>query len=261
MFLALVNSLIAYEHSFVIVIASYNNATWYQKNLDSVFNQTYQKYRIIYTDDCSTDGTGSLVQAYIHKRGMRSRVRYKGNTARCGHLCNQYEAIHSCRNNEIVVILDGDDWFAHDHVLKDLNALYANFDVWLTYGQFKEFSTGKIGYCKPIPHDVLMAGTIRSYRPWILGHARTFYAGLFKRIRLDDLLYNGRFFPMAADVATMIPMVEMAREKVCFVPDVLYIHNDCNPLNFKKVWRMQAFYELIIRRKSCYDPLAQFCID
>ncbi len=50
------------ENRFVIVIPSNNNKDWYQKNLDSVFNQRYLNYRVIYIDDGSTDNTGTLVE-------------------------------------------------------------------------------------------------------------------------------------------------------------------------------------------------------
>ena len=58
----------------VITIASYNNKDWYKKNLDSVFSQNYQNYRIIYTDDCSLDGTGDLVAEYVREKGQENRV-------------------------------------------------------------------------------------------------------------------------------------------------------------------------------------------
>ncbi len=48
------------EKPFVFIIASYNNSEWYKNNLDSVFAQDYENYRIIYIDDASPDGTGHL---------------------------------------------------------------------------------------------------------------------------------------------------------------------------------------------------------
>ena len=56
------------EHPLVVIIPSYNNAQWYKKNLDSVFNQRYSNYRIIYLDDASTDQTGYLVEKYIQEK-------------------------------------------------------------------------------------------------------------------------------------------------------------------------------------------------
>lgn len=249
---------VATQKPFVILIASYNNAQWFERNLASVFAQKYDNYRVIYIDDCSTDGTGQLVEDYIRDQKQSDWVTIEHNPQRLGHLCNQHTAIGTCKDDEIIIILDGDDWFFHDHVLERLNQIYQDPNVWLTYGQFKELSDDSIGYCQPIPESVLQAHAVRAHKPWVFGHVRTFYAGLFKRIKKEDLFYNNTFFPMAADVATMIPMAEMAGERIRFIKDVLYVHNDRNPLNLKKVFYMQAFYELVIRRRKPYDQLAFF---
>ena len=52
------------NHNFVFIIPSYNNEKYYKKNLDSVINQTYKNWRIIYIDDASTDNTFELVKKY-----------------------------------------------------------------------------------------------------------------------------------------------------------------------------------------------------
>ncbi len=41
------------EKHMVIVTASYKNAQWYAWNLDSVFDQKYENWHLIYVDDCS----------------------------------------------------------------------------------------------------------------------------------------------------------------------------------------------------------------
>ena len=54
----------------------------------------------------------------------------------------------------------------------------------------------------------------------------------------------------------MLPMVEMAREHAFFVPEILYIYNEENPLMDCKVNReKQLFYDKYIRSKPCYDKL------
>ena len=44
-------------------------------------------------------------------------------------------------------------------------------------------------------------------------HLRTFYAWLFKKINLEDLLLDGEFFKMTGDQAILYPMIEMAGER------------------------------------------------
>ncbi len=242
----------AFEHKpFAIITASYNNATWYKQNLDSVFCQEYDNWRMIYIDDCSCDGTGQAVQEYIKQCKQEYRVTFIQNDKRQRHLANQYAAIHACANREIIVILDGDDWLAHNHVLEYVNNVYQDQNVWLTYGQFREFNNNSIGYCRQVQASMIENNNIRQH-PWVFGHLRTFYAGLFKLIKEEDLKYNGAFFSMAADVATMIPMAEMAGNRIRFIEDVLYIHNDTNPLCLQKAWPMQTFLKQVIRNRPKY---------
>ena len=122
------------ERRIVIVIASYNNKQWYKRNLDSIFAQEYENYLVIYTDDCSPDGTYELVKSYIKEKGQEHRVILIHNTERRRALANIYTIVHSCKNTDIIAILDGDDWFAHNLVLARVNQEYKDPNVWLTYG-------------------------------------------------------------------------------------------------------------------------------
>lgn len=223
----------------MIVTASYNNKQWYEWQLGSVFAQKYDNFRLIYIDDCSQDGTGDLVEQWIKDNRVEDRVTLIRNKTRREHLANQYDAIHNYTDSDdIIVICDGDDWFYFDGVLQRVNEAYQN-GAWITYGQFWYWKKDRKGFCREVPKDVLMDGTIRQFRPWRTSHLRTFYSGLFKKIKVDDLLYENKFFPMSADVAAMLPMLEMAAERAVFIPDVLYIYNDGNSLNFYHDHRLE----------------------
>jgi len=58
------------ENKFVIIIPSFNNKIWLQRNLDSVVCQHYENFEVIYIDDCSTDKTPNLVEQYIEERKL-----------------------------------------------------------------------------------------------------------------------------------------------------------------------------------------------
>jgi len=217
------------QKSIVIVSASYNNAAFYKENLLSVFNQDYDNWHLYYIDDCSTDGTGKLVQEFIDEHKMRDKVTLILNKTRQRHLYNQYHAIARCKNDQIIAILDADDHFAHKHVLSHLNHVYEDPEIWLTYGQYR-YSSGKPGKAAPLSDKMIANNCIRHFKNWTATHLRSFYAGLFKCIKEEDLLFNGRFFPRCADISTMVPMIEMAGEHAKFIPDVLYVYNDENPI-------------------------------
>ena len=67
------------EYKFVVFVPSYNNAEWCRRNLDSIFQQDYKKYRVIYVDDASTDGTYDLVRQYVSAHNLWSRINVLHN--------------------------------------------------------------------------------------------------------------------------------------------------------------------------------------
>jgi glycosyltransferase involved in cell wall biosynthesis len=248
-------ALVQAEKKLIVVIPSYNNARWYQKNLGSALGQAYENYHIIYIDDASPDGTGALVESYLAQRGSPENVTLIKNSQRHGSLYNTYHAIWTCAPDDVIVILDGDDWFTHDKVLDRIALAYEDPNVWITYGQFVVYPSGQKGFARQVPLEVLDAGTIRKH-DWVTTHVKTFYAGLFQKLRREDLLWNGAFFPMACDLSFMLPMMEMAGRHSCFIPDVLYVYNYETPINEGKV-NQQLLNQVtnVIRRQRPYAPI------
>ncbi len=221
------------EKQITIIVPSYNNKEWFQKNLDSIFMQNYSNYKVMYIDDVSTDGTADLVQAYAAAKQQSHRVTIVRNKERVGGLANIYNAVHQSPDHMIMVELDGDDWFAHPNVLSLLNKVYEDNNVWMTYGQYQDFPSGKMGNAKQVPAHIIAQNRFRG-QGW--EHPlRSFYAWLFKKIDPKDLMQNGKFFMTSWDHAFMLPMHEMAGGRFKFIPDVLYIYNHANQLGDDKL--------------------------
>ncbi len=221
------------EKPFVVVVPSFNNVHYLQRNLDSIFAQQYDNYRVIYIDDASTDDTGAMVAAYLEEHDLIGRCTLIRNEKNQGALYNLYQAIHGCEDNEIIYNLDGDDWYAHDQVFATLNEAYLDPEVWLTYGSLQMFPNGLVKKAHRIPGSVVQKNEFRKYMRVDL-FARSFYAGLFKQIKKPDLLYNGQFFEVMWDNAMMLPMLEMAGERFWCSQQVHYIYNRETPLNDTK---------------------------
>ncbi|MCX5925180.1 MAG: glycosyltransferase [Candidatus Dependentiae bacterium] len=254
-FLLHANPEIITEKNMVVVIPSYNNSRYYKANLDSVLSQKYTNFRAIYIDDCSPDGTGDLVEEYIKHYDTDHRITLIKNSARQGAMANLYHAIHSCDDNDIILSLDGDDWFAHKKVLSKINQYYQNPDIWITYGQSQIYPGYTDGWAEEVPTEILQQNAYRDYR-WVTDHLRTFYAWLFKRIQKEDLFYEGDFFAMTYDQAIMFPMLEMSGGRSVFIPDYIYIYNRLNPINDDKVNQgLQVYLEHYIRSKKRYTNL------
>ena len=119
---------------------SYNNANHrlYLRNLDSLFQQEYQNYHLVYVNDASTDGTGDYVKSYMEENqippGKYTIVNNEVNQKNCA---NTYMVAHKyCNAGEILVMLDGDDALIGRQVFTLLNAVYQKEKIALTYGQF-----------------------------------------------------------------------------------------------------------------------------
>lgn len=243
------------QKPIAIIIPSYNNEQVCQINLESVKVQNYSNYHVFYIDDCSTDRTCDLVREFIQEHGLQDRITLIQNTERHGALYNIYHAIHACKDEAIILTLDGDDMLANNEVLTVVNYVYADPNVWLTYGQFIEFPSQQIGFCAAIPYHIVMQNRFREYQAPI-SHLRTFYAWLFKKINKEDLMYEGDFFAMTWDKAMMWPMLEMCGSRFRFISDILYVYNNANPINDHKVdHALQMRLHRHIKDMKCYQPL------
>ncbi len=254
--LPLLSSAVPYKN-FVILIASYNNEQYVEQNILSAF-QDYpeEHYRIIFVNDGSKDRTLSMAANIVMHFQKQHLVTIFSNTVRRGALYNHYWAIHQhIKDDEIVVILDGDDQLANEDVLTYLNTMYLCNDIWLTYGQFRHISNNSIGFNQAIPTDIIRNNAFREWTH-IPSHLRTFYAKLYKNINLEDLTINGTFLEMCADMAAMLPMIEQARDHFKFIPKVLYLYNDQNPISDHiKSAELQKNIDLHVRSLPAYKPL------
>ncbi len=250
---------------FVILVPSYNNEKYARRNLESLINQkTSVPYSIICVNDCSTDKTGAIMEDIARENNLSSSfLKIIHNPARKGALANIYNTIHDhLKDHQIVVLVDGDDSLAHNNVLARLEQEYANPNLWMTYGQFIFYPSGRWGTTYEIFRDELIEKKVRTL-VYVAQHLRTFKASLFKKIRKDDLMLDGKFYAMNADMATMIPMLEMcapiskdAPNRSKFIPDILYIYNYDNPIcDYRVNNGLQLELEKVIRALKPYDPL------
>jgi glycosyltransferase involved in cell wall biosynthesis len=257
------------EKPIVVVVCSYNNHQWTKNTLDSIFTQNYSNFRLIIVDDCSSDGNQRVIQKYIDDHGLADRVTFIQNSVRRRKLFNLYHVLYKCDDDEIVVMVDGDDSLAHPDVFAQLNATYEDEKVWFTYGQYKNVPASQailwghkeMGYCRPVPAHIIRKQAYRYYS-FVYMHLRSFRGWLFKLVKLEDLIaekipgFEGDFYPASNDVAMYFPMVEMAHNHVKFIPDILYIRNLYSDIvGFKVDRKIQTASAREIRKKECYPVL------
>lgn len=272
LFISVHNLLCIEEKKIVIISCCYNAAPTIQKTLDSIFLQEYNNFRVVLVNDASTDETKTLIDSYletIQKTNRTSPCQVQHNTIRQRKLANLYTALHACDPDEIVFLLDGDDWLSNNQVLARINQYYDDPSIWMTFGNYqnypahitKKWGVAEKSYCSKVPDNIIDQLLYRK-KPFVYMHPRTFYAWLFHQVRLADLIteristFAGDFFPACNDLAMFFPMVELAGTHVQFINEILYIRNvESNFVGFKvdSLLQRQAAYE--IRRKKSYQPL------
>ena len=165
--------------------------------------------------------------------------------------------------DDIIVVLDGDDYFAHSHVLKRILQEYtAHPDVQVTYGSFERTSTGKKGCASMCPDWAKVVAT-NGYRqaPWVFSHPKTFRYGLYQQIPPQMLAGDPR--AGADDMRLMFPLLELAAGKASYIPDVLYKYRDNNPLSFHMTPEKRAKQlasEKAVRKLTPLLPLTTFVV-
>ena len=246
------------ELPIVVMIASYNNVSVFKRNLDTLFSQDYSNYRVLYTDDASTDGTYAGVVRYIEERGLKDKIIVFRNDENRKAMYNQYNMVHKCKDHEIVFTYDGDDWLPDNTVFKRLNQAYLDKKVWMTFGNNIKWPSGEKGTSEAVETEILKNGEHRKILFGPFTQPRTFYAGLFKSIPMHLFMKDGKFFDIGHDVAIMYYLMDLCREHTFFIPEVNYVYNVANPINdFKVDVRKQLMNEYYIKRKPPLKKLSE----
>jgi len=234
-FIFLILPLVADQKSFAIIVCSYNNEQWVEQNLNSLLQQNYQNYKVLYIDDCSTDRTEMVVQGYLQRTATHNRVTYIRNKTRRYKLYNLFHAIHTyCHDDDIIVEVDGDDWLLGKDVFEYLNTIYQTTQTWMTYGGFVMWpKVYKHLKAYPIPEEIIAHNQFRTFhrKGYIFMALRSFYCWLFKKIKKKDLVHNELFFKRSSDIATMIPMFEMAGNRFYYITNKVYLYNTNTGIN------------------------------
>jgi glycosyltransferase involved in cell wall biosynthesis len=249
------------QNIFKIIVPSYNNADWVEYNVASILNQTYTKYEVLYINDASTDGT--LLRVCEAVKGLdnwtvRSNKQNKGAAYNYVEFVEQFTS-----DDDIIVHLDGDDWFYDDTVLEQLNAFYNKNNCWMTYGGFVCWDGKSDTPTLPHPQSTPYPDFVhrhKKYRQdqWRASHLRTFRSFLFKAIEKSDLKSNidGQYYWHASDLAWQFPCLEMCpSDKIGVVDFYTHVYNQSKSNSIRTQERESsdnAKFEIEIRNKKHY---------
>ena len=223
------------ETRLIVISPVHNAEEWIEKCIASTKKQTYKDFRHVIINDASTDKT---FEKAIEAVGDDDRYILGHVPNKCGTLHSHIQGVENslAKPHDIIVHLDGDDWFTDENVLQTIYDTYKRTECLVTYGNYK-CSDGKTpSVCKPLSET---GDNFREWvvRGWCFSQVRTFYRWMWDKIKLGDFLdSNGELFSTCADVAIFTPMLEMAgKDRIEFIDKELMIYNIQTPNNDFKI--------------------------
>jgi glycosyltransferase involved in cell wall biosynthesis len=239
------------KKSFTIVIVAHNASNWCEQALRSVFEQDYERYRVVFVDDASVDGTLEKAQQFIVNNKQDYRVIAIRNDSPLGPIGSLYRAAEHCQESEILIPLDARDWFVHDGVLSRLNKIFQNSDVWVSFGQSIDYPSYEI----LSPPNFNFKEIERSGFGFLTNltcPSIAFYASIFKSICLSDLFVDGRFSQLSQSY--VIKLLEQSGGRIRSLDEPflfanLSVHH--RPLH------MLSSEQMFLQSRPPYQPLAR----
>lgn len=143
-----------------IIMPSYNTAPYIKMAIQSVLDQTYEKWELIIVDDCSTDNTDEVLSEVRDER-----IRYFKNKTNSGAAVSRNRALREA-TGQWIAFLDSDDMWMPEKLEKQISFMkengyafsYTNYEeidaegnktgVRIT-GPKKITKTGMFNYCWP----------------------------------------------------------------------------------------------------------------
>lgn len=216
------------QNRFIIVCFFYNAAPFIEKCIGSILSQDYKNYKVIFVDDASTDNSMDL----IDDNDKFIKIKNQENKGLLYNYAN-YLPLYA-NEDDIVIVLDGDDSLHGNKVLSYLNDYYNDNDCLVTYGQ-SLWTDGRKGFARPYTEQEF--NNLRKNQ-FLASHLRTFKYKSFRELINQDPNFNcfkdknDNFYMMSGDVATMYPIMEISGyKKVKYIDKILYIYNIGNPIS------------------------------
>jgi FkbM family methyltransferase len=226
----------------IIVISPFWNAEKYINNcILSVAQQDYNNYLQILIDDGSTDQSALVAQETINS--LPDQIKNKfiiiKNDQNVGAIANQMFCRKYCKENDIVMLLDGDDWLVNNNTLFHYyNDIY-NQGYEFTYGSMQSVADNIPLIAQDYPQDIKDKKSYRTFHfNWKIPytHLRTVLGKYFLNLDLEKFKVTGKWMKAGADNPLFYELIEQIDSKKIYCnKEIVYNYNDANPLNDYKV--------------------------
>lgn len=200
-----------------VIIPAYNVEKHIDKCINSVLNQTYRDFEIIFIDDKSTDLTKQIAVELLKSQTL---ISYKTI------LKETNEGISSARNTGIenasgkyVLFIDSDDWIDEEMLqILSNSATSTNADI-------------VVSRVREVYENNHTSKVLRSVNPGVLSGEQAvlelfsgkLHAHICKMLFSTSLFANIRFpVGIVYEDMLIVPYILARAKKVCFIDDVMY---------------------------------------
>lgn len=152
-----------------VVLCTYNGEKYLKEQIDSILTQTYPVYELIIQDDCSTDRTTSIVQAY---KEHDDRVKLFVNSISLGFNYNFSSAFNKA-TGEYIASADQDDIWEENKLERMLLNIGNSRMVFHNSMLFTDVPSNKLGAKNPA--NSVVNELYFLLKPYIPGHECLFH--------------------------------------------------------------------------------------
>ena len=132
-----------YNNPKISVICNcYNGQDYLRYSIDSVLNQTYSNFELLFIDNCSTDNTRKIIKSYLDSRLKYFKTEINVNLGEARNFALKFIT------GEFFAFIDADDIWVKEKLEKQINFMciknikisYSQAKIFYLYGRENEYS-------------------------------------------------------------------------------------------------------------------------
>jgi len=245
------------SQTFRVITPFFNTEGFIGRTIYSLKRQNNKNFNCYMIDDCSDDKSAHIAALSTAGDNRFKLIQNIDKKYALGNIAETIGNIEDIDDEDIIILLDGDDWLPSNKTLSHLEKVYNSQDCLMTYGSYVYAPHGNKGVePSQYPQDIIDNNSFRTDQ-WRASHLRTFKHKLWKEINHDDLKNSEGYYKVAYDQAIMLPLLEMASERAVYIPEVMHVYNRINPLNVDKTKQEEQFQTAQeVRDKTPYQRLS-----
>lgn len=181
------------------IVPNYNHAAFLAQRIESILNQSYPLIDIVILDDCSTDGSRSVIDSYVER--FPERIRAVFNEENSGSVFKQWQKGHGLATGDLVWICESDD-FCDNHFVQHLVSAFRDPSVMIAFGRIEfadttgQFMPGMDKYRESSEAGIWSDPLVRPAARWFEGGfavknvIANVGGSIWRRFPIEDAIWN-----------------------------------------------------------------------